>query len=77
MNISQNNNLYSTEFRIPFCIDASPCLKYLRQVRVFISVFRCFLCSIFVIYAETKADKNKILKLLLCVGLVYVEKSGL
>lgn len=47
---------------MPFCIDASLCPKYVRQVRVFISVFRCFLCSIFVIYAEKKVGKNKILK---------------
>lgn len=63
MNIAQNNsnnNSNSTEFRIPYCINTSLCLKYLRRVRVFVSVFRCFLCSVFVVCAEAQMGKNKI-----------------
>lgn len=70
MNIAYSNNLYSTEFGTPFCIDASLCPKYLGKVRVFISVFRYFLCYISVIYDETKVNKNKNFKLLSLCGFV-------
>lgn len=59
-NSNNNNNNNSTEFRIPFYINTSLCLKYVRQARVFLSIFRCFLCSVFVMYAEAKVDKKEI-----------------